>query len=198
MVAPNLIPPEFDPLDYDSLARSCVAQLMIQTQVNLGQVPRFVGAGVYALFYNHPNAIRPFANYASLNPDVPIYVGKAVPPGGRKGAALTGTGSSALYNRLREHVDSIRLVTNVHVDDFSCRFLVIKPVWITLAERFLISEYQPIWNVCVDGFGNHDPGSGRHQGQISWWDALHPGRPWALNLQQTKTHQQAIQKLLSC
>jgi DNA (cytosine-5)-methyltransferase 1 len=31
----------------------------------------------------------------------------------------------------------------------------------------------------VDGFGNHDPGSGRGKGLRSRWDTLHPGRSWA-------------------
>ena len=25
-------------------------------------------------------------------------------------------------------------------------------VWITLAERFLIDNYEPVWNVCLEGF----------------------------------------------
>jgi len=35
----------------------------------------------------------------------------------------------------------------------------------------------------MDGFGNHDPGKGRHQGKRPSWDTLHPGRPWAEKLQ---------------
>jgi hypothetical protein len=31
----------------------------------------------------------------------------------------------------------------------------------------------------LDGFGNHDPGSGRYGGQRPLWDILHPGRAWA-------------------
>jgi hypothetical protein len=56
-----------------------------------------------------------------------------------------------------------------------------------MAERFLIEHHQPLWNVCLDGFGNHDPGKGRHQGEITWWGALHPGRVWAARLRQTRT-----------
>lgn len=33
------------------------------------------------------------------------------------------------------------------------------------------------------GFGNHDPGKGRHQGTMPQWDCLHPGRTWAERLQ---------------
>jgi hypothetical protein len=31
----------------------------------------------------------------------------------------------------------------------------------------------------IDGFGNHDPGSGRYKGVRPRWDVLHPGRSWA-------------------
>lgn len=68
-----------------------------------------------------------------------------------------------------------------------------------MAERFLIEHYLPLWNIGMDGFGNHDPGSGRHAGEITWWDALHPGRPWAKKLSQTKTPASAqahLKKLL--
>ena len=34
----------------------------------------------------------------------------------------------------------------------------------------------------VDGFGNHDPGSGRYNQAKSEWDVLHPGRPWIKKL----------------
>ena len=34
----------------------------------------------------------------------------------------------------------------------------------------------------MDGFGNHDPGSGRYAQQKSPWDELHPGREWANRL----------------
>lgn len=56
-----------------------------------------------------------------------------------------------------------------------------------MAERFLIEHYHPLWNVFLDGFGNHAPGRGRNEGEISWWDALHPGRPWVTPLRQTRT-----------
>ena len=36
------------------------------------------------------------------------------------------------------------------------------------------------WTNIVDGFGNHDPGKGRHAGRRPLWDVLHPGRAWAL------------------
>jgi hypothetical protein len=49
-------------------------------------------------------------------------------------------------------------------------------------EAELIRRYKPLWNTVVDGFGNHDPGSGRYDQARSEWDVLHPGRPWAERL----------------
>src|SRR5262249_6824895 len=49
-------------------------------------------------------------------------------------------------------------------------------------ERLMIRTAAPVWNVVVDGFGNHDPGSGRYNQKVSPWDTLHPGRPWVIRL----------------
>jgi hypothetical protein len=46
-------------------------------------------------------------------------------------------------------------------------------------EAALIRLNQPLWNVVVDGFGNHDPGRGCYEQAKSDWDVIHPGRPWA-------------------
>jgi hypothetical protein len=91
--------------------------------------------------------------------------------------------SQALYNRLAQHAGSVRQAENLNVEDFVCRYLVVDEFWIGLAESLLIESYQPLWNVVLDGFGNHDPGSGRHQGKRPNWDTLHPGRVWSQRLQ---------------
>jgi hypothetical protein len=46
-------------------------------------------------------------------------------------------------------------------------------------EAALIKINQPLWNSCVDGFGNHDPGKGRYEQARSDWDVIHFGRSWA-------------------
>ena len=46
-------------------------------------------------------------------------------------------------------------------------------------EAALIKLNKPLWNTAVDGFGNHDPGSGRYEQAKSDWDVIHPGRAWA-------------------
>ena len=183
---------EYNPLDYANLTKNCVQELMTRGPYPLEFPEFFPGAGVYALFYT--GNLSFYKPIRSPHAKWPIYVGKAVPAGARKGAKSIGP-ARALFQRLREHRDSIEDASNLRVDDFVCRYLVVTPLWITMAERFLIENFQPAWNVCLEGFGLHDPGSGRYQGQRSWWDILHPGRSWAGRLRETRTKRQAEEKV---
>ena len=170
----------YDPLDYDNLTVNLVRELMSRPPLGLPLPDRFPGPGVYALFYN--GDYGPYARLRSADATQPIYVGKAVPPGARAGGSAPDESEPVLHRRIGEHVRSLEAAENLRLADFACRHLVVVPLWITMAERFLIEHYQPCWNVCIAGFGLHDPGSGRHAGQRSWWDTLHPGRAWADNL----------------
>lgn len=146
---------------------------------------RFNGAGIYAIYYLGPFPVYDrVARHNQQECAMPIYVGKAIPLGGRKGVRLVaGNTGAPLYNRLTEHADSIRAATNLELDHFRCRYLVVEELFIELAERSLIQTYKPVWNACLDGFGNHDPGSGRYSGQLPGWDTVHPGRGWAAKMQ---------------
>ena len=42
----------------------------------------------------------------------------------------------------------------------------------------MINKFKPVWNSVIDGFGNHESGSGRIGQVQSPWDMIHPGRPW--------------------
>lgn len=182
---------EYNPLDYENLTRNCVQELMRRGPYSLPLAP-FDGAGVYALFYaGRDPDYRPACSPEATEP---IYVGKAVPAGARKGGIGTG-GANALWKRIYEHVQSIEAASNLDLRDFLCRYLVVTPLWITMAERFLIEHYRPAWNLCIEGFGNHDPGKGRYEGEITWWDALHPGRKWAVRLRPTHTEEAARVRL---
>lgn len=123
----------FDPLDYDNLTKSCVEELMRRRPHPLPPDLPFTGPGVYALFYRGDLPI--YQSVRSLDATLPIYVGKAVPPGARKGLPKIGQGRS-LLNRLKEHSESIRATKTLRLQDFSCRYLVVRPLWITMAERF--------------------------------------------------------------
>lgn len=170
----------FNPLDKGNLGNS-VARAMLEQEVEpLPPLP-FEGAGIYAIYYRGSySAYDSIVKRNGRGYDWPIYVGKAVPAGARKGGFGLGLKpGKALYNRLREHAESIEQAANLSLSDFRCRYLVVDDIWIPLGESLLVDTFHPIWNKVVDGFGNHDPGKGRHNQQRSPWDVLHPGRPWA-------------------
>ena len=169
----------YDPLTYDNLMAGLALHFQQRVQQPLAETAdaEVQGPGVYALFYS--GGFRAYG--AIAGGEAPIYVGKAMPPGSRKGSGADAR-SPALRRRLREHAKSIDATVNLRVAEFTCKHLAVVPVWITLAERFLIEHYKPVWNLCLDGFGDHDPGRGRRNSQRSWWDTLHPGRNWAARL----------------
>jgi hypothetical protein len=175
----------FNPLDKRNLGESVAEKLLVMKPVALPP-NLFVGAGVYAIYYT--GSFSAYKELSEINRDgrfnCPIYVGKAVPAGARKGGlGLDVEHGQALSKRLSEHAESIKAAENLELSDFYCRFLVVDDIWIPLAESMLIERFKPVWNRVLDGFGNHDPGKGRYQGMKPQWDCLHPGRAWAERLQ---------------
>lgn len=172
----------FNPLDKKNLGAS-VAEALLGADIHLlDSLPSFEGAGVYAIYYSGPfPTYKRLAEANKSTPQVPIYVGKAVPAGARKGggAGDSDTPGKAIHNRLSDHAKSIRAAKNLDIADFSCRYLAVDDIWIPLGESLMIARFSPVWNTIVDGFGNHTPGKGRFEGARPRWDVLHPGRPWA-------------------
>ena len=172
----------FNPLERKHLGASVAQEMLRQPGVPLGELPKFEGAGVYAIYYK--GDFPPYKQLAEANRDelqLPIYVGKAIPEGGRTGVE-TGDAKSRLRGRLQEHATSIRKAENLDIEDFECRYLVVEDIWIPLGESLLISKFAPVWNTTVAGFGNHTPGGGRDKTMKPRWDELHPGRAWAAKL----------------
>ena len=172
----------YNPLDTENIGESLVSAMLRVDPVEIDQIPPFPGAGVYAIYYIGDFPV--YAELASRNRDgqfsQPIYVGKAIPSGGRKGTVALGQVSGKyLFNRLKEHSESIAAAQNLDVADFYARWLVVEPIWIPLAESLMINRSACVWNAIVEGFGNHDPGKNRHGGKRTKWDTLHPGRWWA-------------------
>lgn len=185
----------YNPLAMDNIAENIVTALLRTdpTPLDSMESAKFAGAGIYALYYT--GDFPAYQLVARANQDgawaQPIYVGKAIPEGGRKGtkkpAVVTEIETqvkapkttTALRKRLAEHRGSVVAAENLDIADFACRWLVIEPIWIPLGETLLITRYAPVWNRLIDGFGNHDPGAGRRSGMVPRWDVLHPGRPWA-------------------
>lgn len=175
----------FNPLDKRHLGESAANAILDSEIFPLPPEP-FIGAGVYALYYT--GSFPAYRKLAEMNRDgrfvCPIYVGKAVPDGARKGGQGDNVDpSTALYKRLNDHAKSVNAARNLDIADFHCRFLSVDDIWIPLTESLMIERFKPVWNVALDGFGNHDPGRGRHSGKMPLWDCLHPGRAWAENLQ---------------
>ncbi len=175
----NIVP--FNPLDKRNLGESVGLAILRQEVIPLSELKPFLGSGVYALYYI--GDFEPYKLMSNINRtevfSIPIYVGKAVPSGARKGGDLDTMPENKLYNRLSQHSKSIQEAVNLDLKDFYCRFLVVDDIWIPLGESLLIAKYSPLWNKIVDGFGNHNPGKGRHLGMRPRWDVLHPGRSWA-------------------
>ena len=186
----------FNPLDKRNLAES-VARAMLQQKISPLPPSPFVGAGIYALYYTGKFPL--YEKIAKMNRGgvfaQPIYVGKAVPAGARKGGfGLGEEPGQALYKRLCDHAKSVIEAENLNASDFFCRFLAVDDIWIPLAESLLIKRFEPLWNRVMDGFGNHDPGKGRYEQKMSQWDSIHPGRPWAVQLKKLETSEADLQQ----
>lgn len=158
------------------------------------------GAGIYAIYYSGR-----FAPYAAIRGDITsklferaIYVGKAIPKGGRKGGLTKSLAQgTALRDRLKQHATSVVEANNLDLADFWVRHLVVDDIWIPLGENMLIETLQPIWNRAIDGFGNKDPGRRRKTQYRSPWDVLHPGRSFVKKLAESPRTQKVLEERVS-
>lgn len=169
----------YNPLDKLNIARSIELELLARDPVPLADMQTVAGAGVYAIYYT--GGFAPYAAVAALNASgqykQPIYIGKAIPKGGRKGGLTADAAKGrALADRVGQHASSIDQAVNLALEDFAVRYLVVDDIWIPLGENMLIETFKPIWNRAIDGFGNKDPGKRRATQYKSPWDVLHPGR----------------------
>ncbi len=169
----------YNPLDKLSIARSIEMQLLARMAFPLKDTNSIKGAGVYAIYYTGNNPAYTSVAQANNNEKfgLPIYIGKAIPKGGRKGGlGAEASKGRALADRLSHHAASIAQVADLKLKDFWVRHLVLEDVWIPLGENMLIETFRPAWNLAIDGFGNKDPGNRRKTQYKSPWDVLHPGR----------------------
>jgi hypothetical protein len=169
----------YNPLEKANLARSIQSELLGRDPIALTSIDSIKGAGIYVLYY-----IGSFAPYAPIKKAnaggkfaQPIYIGKAIPRGGRKGGvSADASKGTAMRDRLRQHSKSIDEVDNLEVDDFTVRYMMVDDIWIPLGENILIEQFKPLWNSVIDGFGNKDTGIRRSAQHRSPWDVLHSGR----------------------
>lgn len=179
------VEPPYNPLDKRNLGTS-VADALLQRAVQpLTSLSPFVGAGIYAIYY-----IGDYEPYSKLSKEnrnglfrAPIYVGKAIPKGARKGGSgFDAASGQALFQRLGKHAASVSVAEGLKVENFFFRYLVVEDIFIPLGESLLIDMLAPLWNVVLTGFGNNDPGSRRKDQFRSPWDVVHSGRTWAAKL----------------
>ena len=173
----------FNPLAKRNLGISVADALLAKKPSPLPPEDSFDGAGIYAIYYT--GGFAAYKKIAERNRSnkfaAPIYVGKAIPPGGRKGILEPNAKAGPeLFRRLSKHAESIRYAADtLELEDFFCRYLLVDDIWIPLGESLLIQQFKPLWNRVLDGFGNNDPGGKRYTGQRPSWDTVHSGRPWA-------------------
>jgi len=175
----------YNPLDNENLGISVRDALLKQNVSGMPPAEKIEGAGIYAIYY--AGDFPPYVRIAEQNRDgrfeCPIYVGKAVPKGSRKGGSVKSEKpSEALFQRLRHHADSIQAAQNLNLEDFYFRYLVVEDVWIPLGETYMIDRFQPLWNKVVEGFGIKTPGKRRKDQYTSLWDTIHPGRKFVMGL----------------
>lgn len=166
----------FDPSNPNVMGAFIGVALYAQPRVQLAEIEKFYGSGVYALYYDGD-----FPSYQPLvGTEHPIYTGKSDPASPRAESPVTQ--GEKLSGRLREHAKSIGKAQNLALDDFTCRYLVVASGWQGAAERFLIEWFQPIWNneisICY-GIGKHGDSPSKRGNDRSPWDTMHPGREWA-------------------
>ena len=186
-------PMVLDPYQPEVLGRLIGETMLEQPRHALATLHEFYGSGVYALYYNGDHeAYGPIRQN-----DTPIYAGKADPP--TPLAATPVAQGAKLAGRLMEHAKSIRAAQNLRIEDFDCRFLVVKSGLQKAAEDFLLNYFRPVWNqpICK-GFGKHGDDPGRRSNTVSEWDTLHPGRAWAMregNRPNPKSAEQIMQEI---
>ena len=178
-------PIPYNPLEKFNIARSIEIELLVRPAHALSRTDEILGAGVYVIYYTGSfQSYRPVAEANRKDAFTkPIYIGKAIPKGGRKGGLTMAAGiGRALTERLRQHAGSINEAANLDLADFYVRHLVVDDIWIPLGENMLVETFKPLWNRAIDGFGNKDPGNRRATQYKSPWDILHPGRKFAQKL----------------
>ncbi|GAA3617944.1 hypothetical protein GCM10022267_00200 [Lentzea roselyniae] len=165
------IPASFDPLSTEQISNTICETFERQPLVAMTrELPRFEGAGLYAIYYRG-RSVDLYAPLADLQ--VPVYVGRA-----RSSNSATGETVREpypLYKRVRQHRISI-IEGGLPIAEFRFRALLLPDVHIDLGENGLRVGYQPIWNSTIKGFGGHEQGATTRQSKKSKWDTVHDGR----------------------
>ena len=136
----------YNPLDKINLGKSVAGAILTKEALPMESLETFDGAGIYSIFYR--GGFQPYTRLTDINRNSferPIYVGKAVPEGARKGAGgLDSMSGTFLFKRLNDHKKSILQASNLKESDFWVRYLVVDDIWIPLGESLMIEMFRPL------------------------------------------------------
>lgn len=169
----------FDPGDPEVISHFVSIALVSQELVPLNNIKKFYGSGIYAIYYG--------GDYELYKPisktETPIYIGKA--DSANIIAKNFEEQECRIERRLGDHRRNIiKAKTTIDVNDFYCRWLVVRSGLESSAESYLINLFKPIWNKemgVIVGFGKHGDSAKTRANMRSPWDTLHPARVWAMD-----------------
>jgi len=159
-----------DPSDPYTVGQLIADTLLVQPRIALADVAaeKFYGSGVYAIYYKGDfDAYQP-----ARGTETPLYIGKVDPK--TPGAETVEEQGTKLYDRLRaDHARSVNDAENLDINDFECRYLVVKSAWQNTTETYLIARFKPIWNnevgICY-GIGKHGDSAKTRSNKRSPWE----------------------------
>lgn len=166
----SFTPTYYDPLSTAGLTAVICQKFEEQVPCPVVNLPRFEGAGLYAIYYKGTKEPLYVPLVGLL---IPVYVGSAQSHSSATGSAARS--STPLWARVKQHAHSIDQ-SGLDVNEFEVRLLRMPDVHIDLGENGLRVGYKPVWNAIFKGFGSHEQGSRTRSGTQSAWDAAHPGR----------------------
>lgn len=168
-------PQRFISRKFEKILKNAVVHLSDSPRHPFRDLGEIYGNGVYAIYHDGPYHLY---DWVAIDNSSPIYIGKAVPRGWRS-SRVGNPDSFNLYKRLSDHRNSISQAENLSVANFSYKYVILNPDLIASVEAEAIRAFSPMWNSAIEGFGNHNVGRNRLGQEKSEWDVLHPGRPWA-------------------
>ena len=137
----------YNPLDKINLAKSIEIEILRHDPIPLGDVGDVIGAGVYAIYY----AGR-LAGSAKSRPPIETVLGS-----NRSMSERPSQREAEKVDRRKTHPRDrpspnasanmlvINEATNLSIDDFQVRHLVVDDVWIPLGENILIETFKPVF-----------------------------------------------------
>ncbi len=185
----------YDPLRRENLGRSVLWALTSGEPIRMDRVRSFNGCGIYAIYYAGDHEL-----YAPISGsfEVPIYVGKSNPEGGRKGVEVAEAwAGTPLWKGLSTHRRKLKAAADFELEDFYVRYLPADDLFTPMAERLMIQDLQPVWNVILEGFGvTPQGGPCQAEPMRPKWHEVHTGVPWAEGMRPQPSGPEALREAI--